>query len=411
MFKDFFDLIFEYIKKGYIKLKNANAYVKIGLFLFVSAFAVFFAFYGSGIRIAYRVNYNGQNVATIDKRSDFNGAVKIVSKNVSGKNVEDAVYKPKFTVTVVKKDRLTSADTLAEAILQNTEEIVEGYTVMSNGKSKVYISERFGDVVEKYLKSFDVKGQESISTFVDDVNIKSGYFLLSDVKNAKSIDTFLQTLTVKTVANVNSDVAVPYETVTEKSGEMVIGTSKIKVEGVEGLKNITEKVSFINGEVCSRETLKENIIREPVTEVIVVGTARTVSSAEEKAKARKQGFSVPVSSGSYRIGDSFGSGRRHKGVDLLAPHGTPIYASKGGTVIRAGWYAGYGNCVEIDHGNGIVTRYGHASKICVSVGTKVSAGDLIALVGSTGNSTGNHVHFEILVGGKQVDPLPYIGLS
>jgi murein DD-endopeptidase MepM/ murein hydrolase activator NlpD len=100
----------------------------------------------------------------------------------------------------------------------------------------------------------------------------------------------------------------------------------------------------------------------------------------------------------------------HPGVDLVAPTGTPILAAAGGRVIYAGPKAGYGNAVEIDHGNGFVTRYGHASKIDVQVGQLVLPLDHIADVGSTGRSTGPHLHFEVLVGGAPVNPADYLAL-
>jgi len=98
----------------------------------------------------------------------------------------------------------------------------------------------------------------------------------------------------------------------------------------------------------------------------------------------------------------------HEGVDISAPHGTPILAAAKGTVTRAGWVPGLGYTVEIDHGYGYVTRYGHASKIRVSLGQRVTRGDIIADVGSTGISTSPHLHYEIHVGGRPVNPLKYI---
>lgn len=100
----------------------------------------------------------------------------------------------------------------------------------------------------------------------------------------------------------------------------------------------------------------------------------------------------------------------HPGLDIVAPTGTPILAAAGGRVIFAGQKAGYGNAVEIDHGNGFVTRYGHASKIDVQVGQIVLPRELIAEVGSTGRSTGPHLHFEVIVQGEQVDPDGYLEL-
>ncbi|WP_233867795.1 M23 family metallopeptidase [Paraburkholderia adhaesiva] len=100
----------------------------------------------------------------------------------------------------------------------------------------------------------------------------------------------------------------------------------------------------------------------------------------------------------------------HPGVDLVAPSGTPILAAAGGRVIYAGPKSGYGNAVEIDHGNGFITRYGHASKIEAHVGQIVLPLEHIADVGSTGRSTGPHLHFEVIVGGTQVNPSEYLAL-
>ena len=101
-------------------------------------------------------------------------------------------------------------------------------------------------------------------------------------------------------------------------------------------------------------------------------------------------------------------GRMHKGVDWACPIGTAVMASCGGTVVQAGWSSGYGNCITIRHPDGKQTRYGHLSKILVSSGQKVTQGQKIALSGNTGRSTGPHVHFEIIINGSQVNPLPYL---
>jgi murein DD-endopeptidase MepM/ murein hydrolase activator NlpD len=101
-------------------------------------------------------------------------------------------------------------------------------------------------------------------------------------------------------------------------------------------------------------------------------------------------------------------GRMHEGIDLGAAYGTPIAAAAGGTVIYAGWLGGYGNLTVIDHGSGLATAYGHQSSIAVSVGEQVAQGQTIGYVGSTGHSTGPHLHFEVRVNGQAVDPLGYL---
>jgi murein DD-endopeptidase MepM/ murein hydrolase activator NlpD len=100
--------------------------------------------------------------------------------------------------------------------------------------------------------------------------------------------------------------------------------------------------------------------------------------------------------------------RAHEGLDVSAPMGTPIEAPANGTVIQAGWEPGYGNTIVLDHGFGIVTKFAHASRLLVRVGAKVHRGDRIALVGNTGLSTGPHLHYEVHVNGRPVNPLRYI---
>lgn len=103
-----------------------------------------------------------------------------------------------------------------------------------------------------------------------------------------------------------------------------------------------------------------------------------------------------------------GEAKMHQGVDIAAPMGSPIRAAANGTVIRAGTAEDYGNFIEIAHGFGVTTRYAHASKLLVKTGTRVSKGDLIGLVGATGRTTGPHLHYEVEVGGRRVDPSNFI---
>lgn len=101
----------------------------------------------------------------------------------------------------------------------------------------------------------------------------------------------------------------------------------------------------------------------------------------------------------------------HPGIDLAVPYGSPIYATGTGVVVYSGWKNGYGNFIEIDHGNGYVTRYGHASRLLVSVGEHVNKNQEIALVGCTGRCTGPHVHYEVLYHGKRQNPATYLALA
>ena len=98
----------------------------------------------------------------------------------------------------------------------------------------------------------------------------------------------------------------------------------------------------------------------------------------------------------------------HEGQDIDATYGTPVQVSAGGRVIIAGWQRGYGKVVYVDHGSGLSTRYGHLSEIDVTVGQSVTQGQTIGLVGSTGRSTGPHLHYEVRINNQPVDPKPYL---
>lgn len=142
--------------------------------------------------------------------------------------------------------------------------------------------------------------------------------------------------------------------------------------------------------------------------------AARIRAAQQQSSASNG----PVVSGSGQLSwpvsgpvtSSFGVrwGRMHEGIDIAVGQGTPVRAAAAGTVIYAGWMEGYGNLVAIDHGNGLSTAYGHNSSLASSVGQSVSAGQVIAYSGSTGHSTGPHVHFEVRVNGAPVDPLGYL---
>ena len=103
-----------------------------------------------------------------------------------------------------------------------------------------------------------------------------------------------------------------------------------------------------------------------------------------------------------------GGRRSHKGVDLAAPRGTPVYATADGIVGRANWFSSYGLFVRIEHGANLETRYAHMSKLAVAAGERVKKGDIIGYVGSTGRSTGPHLHYEVRIDGTAVNPIPYM---
>ncbi|HEX4924348.1 MAG TPA: M23 family metallopeptidase, partial [Bdellovibrionales bacterium] len=110
----------------------------------------------------------------------------------------------------------------------------------------------------------------------------------------------------------------------------------------------------------------------------------------------------------YRVSPTSGHATMHAGLDIAAAPGTPVYAPADGVISFAGYDSGYGKLVSIDHGYGVVTRYGHNSKVFVTVGQRIARGDLISAVGNTGQSTGPHLHYEVRINDVPVDPANYI---
>ena len=137
-------------------------------------------------------------------------------------------------------------------------------------------------------------------------------------------------------------------------------------------------------------------------------TTPIAPSADGKFIWPIKGYRPLTSSYGYRKDPITGKRAFHNGLDIAAPHGTNIYAVKSGTVIRASRYDTYGECVMIDHGGGMITLYAHCSGYNVKVGQKVNQGEVIAFVGSTGRSTGNHLHFVVRVNGQYKDPNTYL---
>ncbi len=169
-----------------------------------------------------------------------------------------------------------------------------------------------------------------------------------------------------------------------------------------GRRNIVAETTYVNSKEVDRVILKEELVLEAVPKIVEVGTKIPPTYIKPLAGGR-------LSSGfGKRSRPTKGASTYHQGVDWATPVGTTIWASCGGTVTRAGWGSGYGYCVFIKHPDGRETRYGHLSKVLVSVGQSVSQGQKIALSGNTGVSTGPHLHFEIRIGGSAVNPLKYL---
>jgi murein DD-endopeptidase MepM/ murein hydrolase activator NlpD len=151
----------------------------------------------------------------------------------------------------------------------------------------------------------------------------------------------------------------------------------------------------------------ESLAAESASLAAAIQNAQASAGSSGTGAPSAAGFIWPVN-GPVVSGFGMRWGRMHEGIDIAASSGTPIHAAAAGTVIHAGWLGGYGNLVVLDHGDGLSTAYAHASAILVGLGQRVSQGETLSLVGSTGNSSGPHLHFEVRVNGSAVDPLFYL---
>lgn len=193
---------------------------------------------------------------------------------------------------------------------------------------------------------------------------------------------------------------------------------KTEQEAKEVLENLKEKVSeevnLTIDRVYTKELeAKENIEIASLSDNIAVKVKEYIAEEKKREKATINGVYISVMPVQGRVSSRYGAredirDHTHMGLDIAASQGTKIKAASSGTVIFSGTRGGYGNLTIISHGNGITTYYGHCSKLYKEEGDKVEAGDVIGLVGSTGNSTGPHLHFEIRKNGVYVDPAKYL---
>lgn len=231
-------------------------------------------------------------------------------------------------------------------------------------------------------------------------NLDSEILQIGKVLRVKYPDPLMDIQVVKDITYTEYH---PFETEKIYDKSLNQGTYSTQQKGSNGETRIRATVTYVNDHEVEREITEKTVISEPVNEILRVGT-------KPKPKTAATGkFARPVSGG--YVSSSFGNRSRgyHTGIDWALSYGTPIYASDGGTVTSSGWGGGYGKMIKINHGNGYETLYAHCSKLVVTSGKKVAKGQLIGYVGSTGNSTGPHLHFEIRKNGSYLNPAKYCG--
>lgn len=268
--------------------------------------------------------------------------------------------------------------------------------ILSGGSKEIAYEVKAGDTFSGICTKFETSFEElkKVNPKLDINSLYPGDKII--------INKAVSALTVTSVEKSIYSEKIKYKTEYRKSSDMYKGDKRVIQKGVNGKRVVTARIVRENGEIINKKILESETIKESVKKIVVKGT-KTVP------KTAPTGSLISPVTG-YAMTSPFGWrwGRMHEGIDMACATGTTIRAADGGTVIYAGWYSGYGLFMEIDHGNGLHTRYGHCSALNVSAGQKVYQGQKIGEVGNTGNSFGSHLHFEVKVNGSVRNPFDYI---
>ncbi len=289
------------------------------------------------------------------------------------------------------------------------------YQVSISGEQLGYVQNK--EAFEESLKE---------NAIVEGKNVDNVVLKTNPEYELKLVDRTLDTNEEELVSEIKEDVVVTYkyyeiavanqtvETVnTKEEAEELVG--QLKENELDNVDlSIIEKYTEEAGEI---EATSLEVAKSTIEEKVEQKAEEVQKQKEEQERLDKMpsinGIKLAVQPVSGVITSRYGVSSRirkstHTGLDIAASTGTPIKVIADGTVTCASYQGSYGKLVKIDHGNGLETWYGHTSKMYVSVGQKVTAGDVIALVGSTGNSTGPHLHLEIRINGEHVNPQNYL---
>lgn len=350
-----------------------------------------------------------------------------------------------MALTIAPKNKLQDPDELTHSLMETVEQVRAEYILTIDGlpvaacESQQAIDQALWAVKERYRTQFTV-----VAYFGNTVSVEEGYLpaqtevldadalvqrltqprsqvqaamddlaqALAPAEEAGVLPAFAATeeteafqedlpvLTVRTVEEVTYTQPVDPQVQEVADSTLLVGEEKVLVEGTPGLAEYTDRVTYAQGREEYRETMSTNLLIQPVPTQVAVGTAQGAEGAKGRFLWPLEGrISSPFGDRTIFGGESF-----HRGLDIAAPSGTPIAASASGQVIWSGEKGTYGNLVKLDHGNGYVSYYAHCSALLVEEGDWVEQGQTIALVGSTGRSTGPHCHFELLWQGELLDP-------
>ncbi len=299
------------------------------------------------------------------------------------------------------KSSLVGGEDAINAILAASPYLCRAYIVSADGKDLFTVESKnaVSVALDEYVKKYSLNSSASLS---GDVEIREQIVSRNDLTPTDTITSVLEesgVLTVMNTVDLTEQYTIAHETEEIADDTLFEGETVVETEGSDGTEVLVNEQIYSNGELLSSAIISSETKLEPVTEVLRVGT--------KPRNALEEGLSYPLSG---RLSSGFGErwGRQHRGVDLAVGMGTPVAAAASGTVICAEYKESYGNIVQVDHGYGIVTTYAHLDSIAVAVGQKVERGEVLAYSGNTGNSTGPHLHFEVILNGEYLNPLDYL---
>lgn len=353
--------------------------------------------------VAYAVSVDGDFVGYARSVEEVNSAVDSVAATASSVlGYEYAVESEVDCRLALAQADESVAASVEEKLLDNIEDIGEYAIVCVDGTPVCAFetSAAASAALSEYIASF-TDGNTVSARFREEVSVVVDYAdtaLLAVAENFAAVAA--EMITLDTVSEVVEYEDIPYETRYIEDETLFEDEQVVVTNGLNGRRRLEKEIKAVNGEVTETSVLVSFDQTQPVEEVI------------------RQGTRVRLSTGSYiwptegLITSYFGyrnigiGSTYHQGMDIAGPTGTPIVAADGGTVIRSGEWGGFGLMMIIEHDNGDHTYYAHCSSLLKKVGETVEQGELIARMGSTGVSTGSHLHFEYRPGGEtSADPL------
>lgn len=352
--------------------------------------------------LAMEVSMDGRSLGCVSGQEALSSAVTGAQKRAERLLQDSYLMEPNLSVSwrLAESDQIQSDKQLEWELLSTVEELVPVYTLRVDGTLAGAVSERrdLSDLVEPVVERWSSQGRNA--ELLSEIAIEREMLPKETLKTREELAERLEDLIrvrYTTIEKVTEEL--PFEELQVEDDALYLGRTEVRTQGVTGEQVHTVLVTHESGQELSRKTLHTAVTRQVVDQVVAVGTR----------EGGPTGIYIrPFAAGKLSSDYGYRSRGFHTGVDFCGKAGSNVVASDGGTVVFAGWSGGYGNIVKLSHGDGVETWYAHNSQILVSVGQEVNQGDVIALVGSTGNSTGPHCHFEVRIDGQHVNPWGYI---